>query len=99
MYLQQEESGLVYIILFGNDADEYKQAVDAGMLFVWSEDDLLKNYGPYIYENMQAALSKNKDLSNGTIYGFGHNVGSSPSAHEAYFYHPTSLGICCSADT
>ena len=85
---RMESGDLGDIILFGNDADEYIQAVDAGMLLDWNEDDLLKDYGPYIYEHMQPALSKNKDISGGKVYGFGHNVGSSPAAHEAFFYHP-----------
>lgn len=85
---RMESGDLGDIVLFGNDADEYKQAADAGMLFDWNEDDLLKDYGPYIYDHMQPALNKNKDLSGGTVYGFGHGVGSSPSEHEAYFYHP-----------
>lgn len=76
------------IVIFGNDTDSYLQAVDAGMLLDWEEDDLLADYGPYINATMQRALEKNKNLSRGSIYGFGHNVGTSTTEHESFFYYP-----------
>ncbi|MDR0397248.1 MAG: hypothetical protein LBH66_08100 [Oscillospiraceae bacterium] len=76
------------IILFGNDGDEYLQAVGAGLLFDWEEEDVLADYGPYIAENMGKALAKNRALSGGALYGFGHNVGTSVTDHESYFYYP-----------
>lgn len=86
---RMESGDLGDIILFGQDGDEYKQAIEAGMLLDWNEDDILSDYGPYIKANMQTALEKNAGLSpDGTVYGFGHNVGSSTNEHESYFYHP-----------
>ena len=86
---RMESGNLGDIILFGSDGDEYKQAIQANMLYDWNEEDLLKNYGPYINDNMQLALQKNAGISpDGTVYGFGHNVGSSPNEHESFFYHP-----------
>ncbi|MDR1600104.1 MAG: hypothetical protein LBS11_09615 [Oscillospiraceae bacterium] len=76
------------IILFGNDGDEYLQAVGAGLLFDWEDEGILAGYGPYIAENMGKALEKNRALSGGTLYGFGHNVGTSVTDHESYFYYP-----------
>ncbi|MDR2656976.1 MAG: hypothetical protein LBB86_04025 [Oscillospiraceae bacterium] len=76
------------IILFGNDGDEYLQAVGAGLLFDWEDEDLLTDYGPYIAEHMEKALAKNRALSGGVLYGFGHNVGTSVTDHESYFYYP-----------
>ncbi len=85
---RMESGNLGDIVVFGNDSDEYLQAVEAGMLFDWEEDNLVQEYGPYIWENMQAALEKNRNLSGGTLYGFGHNVGSNSEDHEAFFYRP-----------
>lgn len=86
---RMESGNLGDIVIFGNDGDEYKQAIDGDMLFDWNEEDLLKNYGPYINENMQTALTKNAGLSpDGTVYGFGHSVGSSTTEHSSFFYHP-----------
>ncbi|MDR1262874.1 MAG: hypothetical protein LBK46_05230 [Oscillospiraceae bacterium] len=76
------------ILLFGNDGDEYLQAVGAGLLFDWEDEDLLTDYGPYIAEHMEKALAKNRALSGGTLHGFGHNVGTSVTDHESYFYYP-----------
>lgn len=86
---RMESGDLGDIVVFGQDGDEYKQAIDAGMLLDWNEDNILSDYGPYIKENMQIALEKNAGLSpDGTVYGFGHNVGSSTQEHESFFYHP-----------
>lgn len=77
------------IVVFGNDSDEYLQAINAGLLYDWEEDDLVQTYGSYIWEHMQNALEKNRNISpDGKLYGFGHNVGTSPEEHEAFFYHP-----------
>lgn len=86
---RMESGNLGDIILFGNDTDEYQQAIDADMLFDWNEDDLVTTYGPYINENMQNALNKNASLSpDGTVYGYGYDVGSSTTEHGMFFYHP-----------
>ena len=87
VYETRMESGnLGDIVIWGNDSDEYLQAVEKGLLYDWNEDDLLDEYGPYIKENMSAALQKNADLSGGTTYGFGHNVAVSASDREAMMY-------------
>ena len=71
VYETRMESGnLGDLVLWGNDSDEYQQAVNKGMLFDWNEDDILSDYGPYIKQNMPYALQKNADLSGGTVYGF-----------------------------
>jgi len=86
---RMESGNLGDIVVFGNDSDEYLQAINAGLLLDWEEDNLLQDYGAYIKENMQKALEKNKKISpDGKLYGFGHNVGSSSSEHEAFFYRP-----------
>ena len=49
---RMESGNLGDIILFGSDTDEYHQAIDAGMLLDWNEDNILAEYGPYINEHM-----------------------------------------------
>ena len=84
---RMESGDLGDIVLFGGDGDEYQEAAAAGMLFNWEDEDLLTNYGPYIKENMSAALEKNRSIT-GTVYGFGHDVSPSADDHAAYFYYP-----------
>lgn len=87
VYETRMESGdLGDIVIWGADGEEYLNAVEFGMLFDWEDEDLLKDYGPYIYENMQPALEKNRKLSGGSVYGFGHNVATSAEDHQAFFY-------------
>jgi len=75
------------IILFGNDADDYRDASAAGMLFDWLHDDLLWDYGEFIADHFMQALNKNRSIT-GTLHGFGHNVAGSASDHQAFYYYP-----------
>lgn len=100
VYETRMESGnLGDIIVWGSDGKQYQQAVENKMLYDWEEDDLVQDFGTYIYENMPKALEKNKEVSApkdesgnpimseaNTIYGFGHNVARSANNHEAFFY-------------
>lgn len=85
---RMEAGDLGDIVVWGADDKDYHQAVDAGLLYNWEEDNLVQEYGPYIYENMQDALEKNREISSddGIVYGFGHNVASSSESHDAFFY-------------
>lgn len=88
---RMESGNLGDIVVFGSNGDQYQRAVAEGMLYDWNEDDLLTNYGSYIKEYMPYALENNANLNesvNGekVVYGFGHNVASSPEDHEAFFY-------------
>lgn len=86
---RMESGDLGDIVVFGNDADDYKSAVSAGMLLDWEEDNILQDYGPYVADNMQIALEKNRSINpDNKIHGFGHNVGTSATEHETAFYHP-----------
>ncbi|MCL2638376.1 MAG: hypothetical protein FWD48_08390 [Oscillospiraceae bacterium] len=76
------------IVIFGTDSGQYLEAVNAGMLLDWEKDDLLEDFGPYISEHMQLALEKNRGITGGTVYGFGHNVAGSAEDHEAHIYYP-----------
>ncbi len=90
---RMEDGDLGDIVVWGNDSDKYPTAVKNGLLFDWNEDDILSDYGPYIKDNMGAALKKNQELTstitNGekdTLYGFGHSVATSSEDHESFFY-------------
>lgn len=95
---RMEAQDLGDIIVFGADGKKYMQAVEAGLLYDWEEDNLVQDFGPYIWEHMQDALEKNKTVSAAkddkgnivgdadTIYGFGHNVASSSDSHDVFFY-------------
>ncbi|MBQ8821527.1 MAG: hypothetical protein IJZ82_02695 [Lachnospiraceae bacterium] len=84
---RMEDGDLGDIVVWGSDGKNYMQAVEAGLLFDWEEDDILAEYGPDIKANMPYALEKNREISGqDTIYGFGHNVASSSESHEAFFY-------------
>ncbi len=87
VYETRMESGnLGDMVIWGQDGDEYLQAIEKGMLYDWNEDDLLADYGPYIQENMKAALDKNQQISGGTLYGFGFDVAVDASARQEMMY-------------
>lgn len=77
------------LILFGGNSSEYVESIEGGLLMEWS-DELLDNYGPWIKYNMSAALEHNKTAFGGgtKIYGFAHDVSSSPELLGSYDYHP-----------
>lgn len=83
---RMEAGDLGDIVVFGSNGDDYLNAVNAGLLYDWNEDDLLAEYGPYIQEHMSNALAQNANISGGTTYGFGHAVASSKEDHQAFFY-------------
>jgi multiple sugar transport system substrate-binding protein/putative aldouronate transport system substrate-binding protein len=68
--------------------NDYLDAVEAGVLFDWEEDNLVQDFAPYIWENMQRALEKNRDMSDGTLLGFGNNVAINVNDFEDSIYHP-----------
>jgi len=75
------------IVLFGSDGREYRDASRAGMLFDWEDDDLLWDYGEYIWDNFEAALNKNKAIT-GILHGFGFDVAGSSLDPQSFIYHP-----------
>jgi len=85
---RMESGNLGDIVIFGSDGGDYEDAYEAGMLYDWEEDNLIQEYGPYILENMPHALEKNRNISGGKLYGFGHDVAASADNHSAFFYHP-----------
>lgn len=86
-YATRMESGdLGDIVVFGSNGEDYTNAIAAGLLYDWNEDDLLAEYGSYINENMQDALEFNASYSGGTTYGFGHGVAPSADNLQDFFY-------------
>ncbi len=84
---RMESGNLGDLVIWGSDGDQYQQAVDKGMLFDWEEDDLIKEYGPYIQANMGPALEKNKGISSdGKLYGFGFDVTRSAKDPGSFMY-------------
>ncbi len=83
---RMEAGNLGDIVLWGGDGEDYLNAIEAGLLFDWNEDGLVDEYGPYIKEHMPYALEKNKQISGGTLYGFGHGVATSSEDHSSFFY-------------
>lgn len=88
---RMESGDLGDIVIFGSTGNQYQRAATSGMLFDWNEDDILSDYGPYVKAHMPYALENNENLNNSigagdVVYGFGHNVATSPEDHEAFFY-------------
>jgi multiple sugar transport system substrate-binding protein/putative aldouronate transport system substrate-binding protein len=83
---RMESGDLGDIVVWGNDQEDYKDAIKAGLLFDWDEDKLIDEYGPYIKEHMPFALEKNRLISGGKLYGFGHGVSANPSERQEFFY-------------
>ena len=75
------------IVVWGSNGEDYKQAVDAGMLLNWEDFDLGATYAPYVMQNYEAALETNRKVSgNGNIYGFGMDVALQEGAHKSFMY-------------
>lgn len=83
---RMEAGNLGDIVVFGSNGEQYLNAVDAGLLYDWNEDNLVQEYGPYIYEHMQNALAQNANISGGKTYGFGFDVASSAEDHASFMY-------------
>ena len=84
---RMESGDLGDIVVWGSNGTSYQNAIDAGLLLDWNEDDLLSDYGEYIEENMADELANNASYSGGTTYGIGHGVGGSDSsALQEFFY-------------
>jgi len=83
---RMESGNLGDLVIWGNDSDQYLQAIEKGMLYDWNEDDLLDEYGPYIKEHFAAALDKNQQISGGTLYGYGFDVALNAQERQEMMY-------------
>lgn len=91
---RMEEGNLGDIIVWGADADKYANAVKNGLLYDWNDEDLLKEYGPYINEHMKDALHKNElltekitDGKESKVYGIGEKIAMSNKDHQMFIYN------------
>ena len=57
-----EDGNLGDIVVWGNDSDKYPTEVKNGLLYDWNEDNILKDYGPYIKKHMQILQELKKNL-------------------------------------
>jgi multiple sugar transport system substrate-binding protein/putative aldouronate transport system substrate-binding protein len=87
---RMETGDLGDIVIFGSDGNQYQRAVEEGMLLDWERDGLLQTHGSFIYEFMQPALEKNRqmEVANGRVYGFGFDVAGTSDDHQAHIYYP-----------
>ncbi len=90
---KMENGDLGDIVIWGSNSDQYAQALKAGLLYNIEEDDLLKEEGPYIAENMQTALDTNRQLTStltdgkdNTLYGWGNDLAPSSDDHMQFIY-------------
>ncbi|WP_317618455.1 extracellular solute-binding protein [Paenibacillus sp. PL91] len=69
------------LVVFGNDGQEYRDAIKAGLLLDWTKDGLLEKYGKDILANVPEAIEKNKkNFGGGTaVYGVGHDASNMPA--------------------
>jgi multiple sugar transport system substrate-binding protein/putative aldouronate transport system substrate-binding protein len=91
VYATRMSSGnLGDLVVFGNNGEEFTNAIAAGMLLDWNKNDLIGAHGPDIKKGMPQALQFNQDTFGGgtALYGFGHNAATNTSVVESYFYHP-----------
>ena len=91
---RMEGGDLGDIIIWGNEGDKYTEAVKSGLLYDWNEDDVLKDYGPYIKKHMPDAIKKNQDLTSkitdgkrNSLYGINSEVALSNEDHQMFFYN------------
>lgn len=84
-----ESGNLGDIVIFGGYND-YITAANAGQLLDWEDEDMVQDYGPFIWENMQPALNKNKNLegSDGKLHGYGYDVALNLENTKANDYWP-----------
>jgi multiple sugar transport system substrate-binding protein/putative aldouronate transport system substrate-binding protein len=83
---RMESGNLGDLVIWGNDQEDYVNAYKANLLFNWDDEKLLDTYGAYIKANMPFALEKNRLISGGKLYGFGHAVSASATERQEFFY-------------
>lgn len=84
---RMENGNLGDIVIWGSNGDEYKAAVDKGLLFDWEEEDLVATYGKDIQNYFEDALEANRELNaDGKVYGMGHGLASESGEHDLFIY-------------
>ncbi len=87
---RMESGNLGDIVVFGA-LNDYAQAATADLLLDWEDEDMLKDFAPYINENLQPALDKAKNASgsDGKVHGYGHDVATDPTKTKIHDYWPS----------
>lgn len=65
---------------------QFMNAVENGLVLDLEEDNLLADYGSYIKEHEAAALDKSRNLTGGTLYGFGFENATSMTDRQPFLY-------------
>lgn len=83
-----QSNNLGDIIVWGANGEDYKLAIQNGLLLDWEEDNLGPDYAPYIFENYTDALASNRNVSEngGKLYGFGMDVALERGSHASFMY-------------
>lgn len=81
---RMSDGNLGDILVLGEQ--EYLQAVKAGLLYDWEDEELLDTEGTYIKENMSHALDKSRALTDGKLYGLPYQVATSNTDIQSFFY-------------
>lgn len=66
--------------------EEYLKGVEQGLLYEWTQDDLLAEHGKNILRVYGTALDSLSSLSDDKVYGIGGNLGTKVSDVADYFY-------------
>ncbi len=88
------EGNLGDLVVWGSNGEDYKQAVQKGMLLNWDtpahgkSEPIVAEYASYINENYGDALATNRIVSenNDNLYGFGFGVALQEGAHQSFMY-------------
>lgn len=84
---RMEAGDLGDIVVWGADGDLYKNAIKAGLLLDWEEDDLLAEEGQDILKYFPNAIEKNRSINgDGKVYGIGHAIAGTDKDHQDFMY-------------
>lgn len=84
---RMEKGDLGDIVVWGGNGDDYRNAVNRGLLFDWDEEELLDTYGTYIKDTFPDAITANRALNeDGKLYGVAHGLTNKQGEHDAFIY-------------
>lgn len=83
---RMESGNLGDIVVWGDNGTSYQNAIEAGLLYDWHEDNLVEEYGPNIVKYFSNAMDFNASYSGGTTYGIGHALASNNNDLQDFFY-------------
>lgn len=84
---RMEAGDLGDLVIWGADGDQYKNAIAAGLLLDWEDEDLLSEYGEDILKNFPNAIEKNRSINgDNKVYGIGHAIAGTDKDHQDFMY-------------